>query len=243
MADAGRPRVSFAPPKVVNTAPVQQKPLPAPQQQAATINGIPRNWIPAAKTHEYKWIIIHHTATPSGNLARIDVAHRAKGWECAGYDFVVGNGTESRDGQVEVGPRWTYQMVGAHTSSPDNRYNKWGIGIVLVGNFDTTKPSAKQMQAVEQLTAYLMKTYKISPDRVFGHRDTKATDCPGRYTNVAQIRQAATRSLLAEGITFPNADQLALLPEDYVPNTDALPANYQPNLPRGELLKPADGEE
>jgi hypothetical protein len=89
------------------------------------------------------------------------------------------------------------------------------------------------MQAVSLLAAYLMKTYHIPPDRVFGHRDTKPTDCPGKYTNVALIRQMASRSLFAEGIRFPDSDQLAVLPD----------AEFHQSLPRGELLKPFSGGE
>ena len=90
-----------------------------------------------------------------------DKEHRAKGWDGVGYHFVIGNGTNTGDGQIEVAPRWPIQKWGAHAKTPDNRYNEYGIGICLVGNFDTARPTAKQMQSLEKLVAYLMQTYHI----------------------------------------------------------------------------------
>ena len=94
---------------------------------------------------------------------------------------------------MEVGYRWAQQAIGAHAKTPDNRFNEYGIGICLVGNMMDHPPTAKQMAAVERLTAYLMATYPIAPDHVLGHGDTKNTLCPGKYTNLPLIRLAAVR--------------------------------------------------
>lgn len=194
--------------------------LPAPDQ-TAMVNGVPRNWIPPVKPNRWYWIVIHHTATPAGALSRIDASHRSKGWDEAGYHFVIGNGTESRDGQIEVGPRWPKQKRGAHTASADNRFNEHGIGIVMVGNFDETRPSKAQLESCARLVAYLMRTYRVPADRVLGHRDAKATDCPGKHTSVAQIRQAAVRILADAGEPIPTASRVA----SAAPGTELLQAN------------------
>ena len=154
---------------------------------------VPAAWVPPVRPRPWKWIVIHHSDTEHGDLAFIDMLHKARGWDGVGYDFVIGNGTDSGDGQVEVGYRWTQQAVGAHAKTPDNRFNEYGIGICLVGNMMDHPPTPKQMAAVERLTAYLMDTYHIEPDHVLGHGDTKNTDCPGRYTNLGLIRSIATR--------------------------------------------------
>jgi N-acetylmuramoyl-L-alanine amidase CwlA len=119
--------------------------------------------------------------------------HRNKGWDELGYHFVIGNGTDTHDGQIEVGPRWPKQKWGAHDKTPGNQYNEHGIGICLVGNFDVTRPSPAQVKSLERLVAYLMKTYHVSADHVLGHGETKATECPGRYLNVASIRRACAQ--------------------------------------------------
>lgn len=213
------PPPRFDPPRLAPVSPptVAAKPTP---QLPATINGVPRDWVPTTKPNRWLWIVIHHTATPAGALARIDASHRSKGWDSAGYHFIIGNGTESRDGQIEVGPRWPGQKIGAHTKSPGNRFNEQGIGIVMVGNFDETNPSKKQIDSMAHLIAYLMKTYQIPPDRVLGHRNTgRATDCPGLHTNVAQIRQMATKILADNGDPIPKGS-IALSP-----NTELLQDN------------------
>lgn len=171
--------------------------------------GVPRTWIPIAAPNEWYWIVIHHSATATGGAAAFDKMHRAKGWDELGYHFVIGNGTDTGDGQVEVGSRWPKQKWGAHAKTPDNRYNEHGIGICLVGNFDITRPTARQMASLERLVTYLMKTYHIPPDHILGHRDTKSTDCPGHNMSVALVRAACVRMLADAGDAVPQDTRTA----------------------------------
>ena len=53
--------------------------------------------------------------------------------------------------------------------------------------------------SLARLTAHLMQTYGIPAANVVGHRDTKATQCPGRYVNLAAVRQMATQALATSG--------------------------------------------
>lgn len=186
-----------------NAPPVAMKPVivqPAPRPLAATPPptarnrpGAPRDWTPVAAARPWRYIVIHHSATPNGSVGAFDRMHKQKGWDECGYHFVIGNGDGSGDGQIEVGPRWPKQKWGAHAKTPDNRYNDYGIGICLVGNFDNGPPTARQQQAVARLVAYLMQTYRIAPGDVVGHKDTgKSTACPGRNMNVAAIRRNAS---------------------------------------------------
>lgn len=179
--------------------PVAVKPrLPLPD------TGIPRDWTPAVRANTWQWIVIHHSATATGGAAAFDKIHRGKGWDELGYHFVVGNGTDTRDGQVEVGPRWPRQKWGAHAKTPDNRFNDFGIGICLVGNFDNTQPTPEQMKSLSRLVAHLMRTYRIPADRVVGHGDTgKPTECPGRLMNLAQVRQLSLRAIADAGDVAP----------------------------------------
>jgi hypothetical protein len=176
----------------------------APSQSVPGGFGSERAWVPAVPARQWKWIVIHHSATPSGSAAVFDKMHRQKGWDELGYHFVIGNGTDSGNGQIEVGSRWPKQKWGAHAKTADNRFNDYGIGICLVGNFDVERPTQQQLRSLARLTAYLMRTYHIPPDRVLGHRDTKPTDCPGRNLNIAAVRRTATQMLAsadAENVT------------------------------------------
>jgi hypothetical protein len=187
-----------APPRPI----VQPKaPIVPPQKlpQKNVASATPREWTPPVAPRSWQAIVIHHSATPGGGAVRFDREHRIKGWDELGYDFVIGNGTDTGDGQIEVGSRWVKQKIGAHAKTPDNWYNEHGIGICLVGNFDGDRPTAAQMHSVARLTAHLMRTYHISADHIIGHGDTKPTECPGRYMSVAEVRRLATQILIAEG--------------------------------------------
>lgn len=176
-----RPVVAMAPP-------VAPPPL---VHQYAYAGNVPKDWIPLAGYHrDWYYIVIHHSATPAGSMREFDREHKEKGWDECGYDFVIGNGTGSGNGQIEVGPRWPIQKYGAHAKTPDERYNEHGIGICLVGNFDVDHPTAAQMASLKRLVIYLMHTYNIPLKNVLGHRDTKPTDCPGRNLSIAALRQA-----------------------------------------------------
>ena len=186
-----------APPPVVNI------PLLPPHGEQ-DVAGVPRDWLPMGRGNAWRWIVIHHSATPTGGAAAFDKMHKAKGWDELGYHFVVGNGTDTRDGQVEVGPRWPRQKWGAHAKTPDNRFNDFGIGVCLVGNFDLTRPTDEQVKSLSKLVAFLMRTYRIPAERVVGHSDTgRATDCPGRMMNVAQVRRMSVQILVDAGHAVP----------------------------------------
>ena len=159
-------------------APLKPKPK-------STYANIPSDWLPASHL-EKRWtaIVIHHSATENGNAAIFDRMHRDENhWDGVGYDFVIGNGTNSSDGQVEVTFRWRKQITGAHCGgTPDNWANVHGIGICLVGNFEYTTPTARQMQSLVKLVRFLQKRYGISMNDIYGHSSTpgaRVTVCPG----------------------------------------------------------------
>ncbi len=146
-----------------------------------TAGGRVANWTPEGTERKWRYIIVHHSATARGDAATFNRAHRSRGWDELGYHFVIGNGTLTGDGRVEVGPRWPKQKHGAHCKIRNHpEYNRIGIGICLVGNFNDRKPTEAQMQSVAKLIRWLMYRYKIPKSRVLGHGMLKATDCPGK---------------------------------------------------------------
>jgi len=152
---------------------------------------VPRAWVPRIKSERWECIVIHHSATPMGGAARFDRAHRERGFDELGYHFVIGNGTDTADGQVEVGPRWKAQKYGAHCRSPEDYYNEHGIGICLVGNFDEDRPTAAQTESLTRLVRYLTRTYDIPTSKVLTHGGvTGMTHCPGKNFDVKALRKA-----------------------------------------------------
>ena len=152
---------------------------------------VPRAWVPKVKSERWECIVIHHSATDFGGARRFDRAHRDRGFDELGYHFVIGNGTDTADGQVEVGPRWRIQKYGAHCRSPQDYYNEHGIGVCLVGNFDEDRPTAAQMDSLKKLVRHLSKTYDIPASRIYTHGGvTGMTHCPGKNFNLKALRNA-----------------------------------------------------
>ena len=190
-----KPMIAQLPPPSFDGPNVLPKGAAGTTAQAARGLTGPAAWKITAPPRDWRWIVIHHSATPTGSMAYFDKEHKAKGWDGVGYHFVIGNGTSTGDGQVEVTSRWPQQKWGAHAKTVDNRFNEYGIGICLVGNFDIERPSPKQVQSLSRLVSYLMQTYRIPTANVVGHRDTKPTECPGRYVNIASVRNSASAAM------------------------------------------------
>jgi N-acetyl-anhydromuramyl-L-alanine amidase AmpD len=105
------------------------------------------------------------------------------------YHFVIGNGTESGDGQIEIGPRWPKQDQGGHVTSLDQ--NKVAIGICLVGDFNQHRPTKAQVESMLELIRYLRAICGNPPVIVHTHRsiNIKPTDCPGRLFPYNALRE------------------------------------------------------
>ena len=164
-------------PTTVPSAPTEPKPAYNAESDWDVKLGI--NW-----TH----IIIHHSATKSGNAESFGRYHKHKrGWkEGLGYHFVICNGNGGGDGRIQTGPRWKKQIRGAHAGV--NYYNAHGIGICLVGNFEKERPTRAQVDELVSLIRWLQKKCDIPSKNVLGHRDIKDTLCPGKYFPMEEVR-------------------------------------------------------
>ncbi len=143
----------------------------------------PAGWVPKTREQSWRYLVIHHSATERGSACSFGKVHReVNGWDELGYHFVITNGNGGADGKIEIGPRWGKQKWGAHCGgTPNNDYNNYGIGICLVGNFQTRNPSAKQLASLKKLARFLTARYKIPIGRIISHSDAPcaATACPG----------------------------------------------------------------
>jgi hypothetical protein len=163
-------------------SPAGAPPAAVPYADADTAD-LPPAGADVAAARAWKVIVVHHSATARGGAALFDVMHREKGWDGVGYDFVIGNGTDTKDGEIETTPRWTEQKDGAHVKG----WNDVAIGICLVGNFETADPTAKQMEALVRLVRHLRRRFHVPPERVVGHGSLGATLCPGKRLSVADV--------------------------------------------------------
>jgi hypothetical protein len=138
------------------------------------------------KRRRWRYIIVHNSGTRQGNARIFDYYHRRtrKMKNGLAYHFVIGNGTSSGDGEIEIGARWRRQINGGHVHS--DYLNNIAIGICLVGDFNRHVPTRAQMQSLDELIRYLrLRTGKIDRRyaQVKAHKEVNppryATDCPG----------------------------------------------------------------
>lgn len=139
----------------------------------------------------WRYVVAHHSGIEDGNARSYGAAHRRRGMENGlAYDFVIGNGRDSGDGEIEIGPRWLKQLDGGHVRSAF--YNTHGIGICLVGNFEKRRPGARQMASFIALVDWLRDEAPLGARPKFTvHRwvDKNHTVCPGRYFPYAEMKK------------------------------------------------------
>jgi hypothetical protein len=138
------------------------------------------------KRRRWQFIVVHNSGTRQGNARVFDYYHRhvRRMQNGLAYHFVIGNGTSTGNGQIEVGDRWRRQINGGHVHS--DYLNNISLGICLVGDFNRSQPTRAQLDSCEELIRYLRDRCGKT-DRgaipVRPHREMNpprwATDCPG----------------------------------------------------------------
>ena len=137
---------------------------------------------PKNRLRDWEYIVVHHSGTSGGNAKVFDYYHsEERGMENGmAYHFVIGNGTDSGDGQIEVGRRWLKQIQGGHLAS--EMLNEISIGICLVGDFSRTRLGPRQTASLIELVQYLRRMMPEDRLKFRLHREinTRPTECPGR---------------------------------------------------------------
>ncbi|QOR69780.1 VCBS repeat-containing protein [Ruania alkalisoli] len=185
-----------------DTAPVTASTMTAPTNARPTIYSRAqwgadesfRTWVP--ETGRVMGIDIHHTAGLNGysadevpSIIRGIYAYHAqewgRDWGDIGYNVLVdrfGRAWEGRYGGIDQA------IIGAHATG----LNANMAGISLIGNYDQVEVPTVAFEMVARVAAWKMTIHGTTPhgttsfngttwDRVIGHRDAKATTCPGRY--------------------------------------------------------------
>lgn len=160
---------------------------------------------------------VHHTAGTNSygyddvpRILRGDQAYHmdVQGWTDLGYNFVVdrfGRPWEGRAGGIDRA------VIGAHSQG----FNTGSTGVAVIGNFTSADPPPAALDAVSHLLGWKLTHHGVVPDgptvmvsggndrypagttvwfnNVAGHRDAKATECPGArlYDRLPQVRASA----------------------------------------------------
>ena len=177
---------------------LEPPPTPAPRRGFWPWSRAPSNYryltrsvraeIDRAPVQRRRWqfIVVHNSGTRQGNARVFDYYHRhvRRMQNGLAYQFVIGNGTSTGNGQIEVGDRWRRQINGGHVHS--DYLNNIALGICLVGDFNRDQPTRAQLESCEELIRYLrQRCGKIDAHYaiVRPHREVNpprwATDCPG----------------------------------------------------------------
>ena len=122
-------------------------------------------------------IILHHAAAKTCSAEDIHRWHLNKGWNGAGYHFLV-----RKDGKIyRLRPE---DKVGAHAYG--SNYNS--IGVCFEGDYMVENMPEEETKAGQELVAYLKNKYGISEVEV--HKRVNATSCPGDNFPFNQIANA-----------------------------------------------------
>ena len=137
-------------------------------------------WTPESLSNRWQNIVIHHSASLSGNSVIFNNGHQKRGMENGlAYHFVICNGHGGEDGLVEIGERWRKQLAGGHVRGDD--LNNISVGICLVGDFTSAPPTARQISSLKALLMHLLQLTDLQPSQITGHKNlpAQATACPG----------------------------------------------------------------
>ena len=144
----------------------------------------------------WQFIVVHNSGTRQGNAAAFDYYHRhiRRMQNGLAYHFVIGNGTSTGNGEIEVGDRWRRQINGGHVHS--DYLNNIALGICLVGDFNRDQPTRAQLECCEELIRYLRQRCGKVGDHypiVKPHREINPprwpTDCPGNVFPYSWFRR------------------------------------------------------
>ncbi|WP_019143479.1 SpoIID/LytB domain-containing protein [Aeromicrobium massiliense] len=141
-------------------------------------------------------VVLHHTAgsnsytkAQSAGIVRSAQKYHmdALGWCDIGYNFLVDKYGQIFEGRAGGTPK---MVRGAHAGV--TAVNQYTVGVSMMGNYDTAALTEPLKNAVVKIIGWRMATHYIPAkgtvsiggrkyQRIMGHRDVKATACPGRY--------------------------------------------------------------
>lgn len=164
-----------------------------------------------ANGHVPKLICIHHTYQPTAaeymrrdQKARLQMIRsiqryhqETQGWSDIGYHYIIGP-----DGLVYEGR--DVMLIGSHCGGTPPRGsmrvfgNTGTIGISVIGDYDTEKPTPEALNALNRLVGYLQARFYINAE-LTGHFQAWAPvapkTCPGR--SMVEILSSVAPSMKA----------------------------------------------
>lgn len=135
--------------------------------------------IDVSRNNKPSYIIIHHALARNCTIKDVHNWHRSFGWAGCGYHFFIDKKGNIFRGREE-------NQRGSHCKEEGMNYKS--LGICLEGCYQQHKNQTEkqvpqsQLEALTNLTKYLMDKYNIGVDRVKKHHDyAQYKLCPGNY--------------------------------------------------------------
>ena len=156
------------------------------------------NWRGGLSTRpSTKYIALHHAAVVFCTPQDIDRWHKNQGWIGIGYHFFV-----CKDGTIYRGrPLWA---LGAHVGGSNSN----SIGICAEGDYSKEKTMpAEQKLAIAELLNYL-KSYRYPDAKIVGHGEIGASECPGRYYPLDEMKNYKRILNESEDLTMSQYEEL-----------------------------------
>src|SRR5438876_2267014 len=125
--------------------------------------------IPANRRQVVQFITLHHAGVdwkpgrdPGEFVKNMQAwGQREKHWPDLAYHFLI-----APDGRIFEARSMDYEP------ESNTKYDLQGhIGVELMGNFETQRPSQKQIESCVKLVAWLCQEKQIDPNQIAGHKD------------------------------------------------------------------------
>jgi hypothetical protein len=136
--------------------------------------------IPEQRKQTPKYITLHHAGVdykPGTDPAKFVKnmqrwGQREKNWPDLAYHFLI-----APDGRIFEARPMEYEPE-SNTKYPLQGH----IGVEMMGNFETQRPSEQQLKSCVALVAWLCQEKGIAPNQIAGHKDRAVgqTSCPGK---------------------------------------------------------------
>lgn len=134
----------------------------------------------------YRSLVIHHSASATGNYESIRKLHRGRGWSDAAYHLILSNGsTDVPLGHLEGTWRHRFSLFSVATRS--RSCNLTGIHLCVVGNYEKADVPDSLRPALAHAVRSLQAKYGIPDERIYLHRECSNTQCPGEHLTRAAL--------------------------------------------------------
>jgi len=147
------------------------------------------------KRHTGQWIglTIHHTdGHTTDTVESVKKLHKEKnGWGDIGYHYML----EIKDGKGYLKKGRSTGYWGAHAGV--DYYNSNYLGLSVAGDYHKNKMPEQIYEDLISAICTLVKKFKLT--HLNGHRECKATDCPGKNIDLNKLRTDVNKKLKASG--------------------------------------------